>query len=139
MSERRSVLGSAKLIALCTLLSRITGLLRDILLNAAFGQGRVADAFNFGFQIPNLFRRLFGEGALTAVFVPTFTKTLDADGRPAAWRLLSRTATLLTLVLLALIIVIELVLLALWLLCDRGEGGNSLVLALTALMLPFML
>ena len=61
--------GSAKLIALCTLGSRITGLARDIVINSAFGQGWVQDAFNYGFQVPNLFRRLFGEGALSAVFV----------------------------------------------------------------------
>lgn len=139
MSQRRSVLSSAKLIALCTLLSRVTGLLREILFAYAFGQTYVADAFKFGFLIPNLFRRLFGEGALTAVFVPTLTRTLDSHGRPAAWQLLSRTATLLTLVLLALIVLIEFVLLALWLLPDRSASGQSLVLALTALMLPFML
>lgn len=139
MSERRSVLGSAKLIALCTLLSRVTGLLREILFAWAFGQSYVADAFKFGFLIPNLFRRLFGEGALTAVFVPTFTRTLDTDGRPAAWQLLSRTATLLTLVLVALIVLIELILLGLWLGSAGGTAGNSLVILLTALMLPFML
>jgi putative peptidoglycan lipid II flippase len=139
MSERRSILGSAKLIALCTLLSRITGLLREILFAWAFGQTYVADAFKFGFLIPNLFRRLFGEGALTAVFVPTFTRTLDADGRPAAWQLLSRTATLLTLVLLSLVVLIELFLLVFWLMSDHGSAGHSLVITLTALMLPFML
>src|SRR5262245_24286958 len=135
MSQRRSVLSSARLIALCTLLSRVSGLLRDVLLNAAFGKGRIADAFTFVFRIPNLFGRLFGEGALTAVFVPTFTKALDGNGRPAAWRLLSRTATLLTVVLSALILFFEIVLLIIWLL---GGNRDSLVLALTAIMLPFM-
>src|SRR5262245_42525777 len=77
-------LGSAKIIAACTLLSRITGLARDILMNRAFGQGWEQDAFVFGFAIPNLFRRLFGEGALSAVFVPVFTEVLDKKGRPAA-------------------------------------------------------
>ncbi|MBI5864800.1 MAG: murein biosynthesis integral membrane protein MurJ [Planctomycetes bacterium] len=136
MSERPTILRSAKLIAICTLLSRITGLLRDMLLAHAFGQTRIADAFNFAFQIPNIFRRLFGEGALTAVFVPTFTRTLEKDGKPAAWMLLARTATLLTATLTGIIVLIEAVLLVIWQL--RG-GNDSLVLSLTALMLPFML
>ena len=69
MSNDSRYLGSAKLIAVCTLLSRFTGLARDIVLNRHFGQNWVQDAFNYGFLIPNLFRRLFGEGALSAVFV----------------------------------------------------------------------
>lgn len=143
MSAHRPLLSSAKWLALCTLLSRVTGLLRDILLARAFGQGRIADAFNFGFLVPNLFRRLFGEGALNAVFVPTFMQTLTKDGRPAAWRLFARTLTLLTLVLLALIVLIELVLLLIWQFAPAGEpataANRALVLSLTALMLPFML
>lgn len=139
MPSNRSLLGSAKWIAACTALSRVSGLLRDMLLAHAFGQGRIADAFNFGFLIPNIFRRLFGEGALTAVFVPTFTKTLENEGRPSAWQLLSRTATLLTIVLAGLTVLIELVLLALWLAPWGDAAGRALPISLTALMLPFMI
>src|SRR5512141_2395034 len=114
MAARRSVVSSAKLIAICTLVSRITGLIRDILLARTFGLGWVQDAFSFGFQFPNLFRRLFGEGAMSPVFVPTFTKTLEKEGREAAWRLLARTLALMALGLTALIIVIALVLVAIW-------------------------
>jgi len=131
-------LGSAKLIALCTLLSRITGLARDIVLNRAFGQGWVQDAFNYGFQIPNLFRRLFGEGALSAVFVPVFTEVLDRQGRPAAWTLLGRVAGLMTLVLSGIIVVVEAGILVLWLVLP-GEPMRQLQMGLTALMLPFMI
>lgn len=139
MPSNRSLLGSAKWIAACTALSRVSGLLRDMLLAHAFGQGRIADAFNFGFLIPNIFRRLFGEGALTAVFVPTCTKTLENEGRPSAWQLLSRTATLLTIVLAGLTVLIELVLLALWLAPWGDAAGRALPISLTALMLPFMI
>src|SRR5262245_52332282 len=109
MTKQRSLISSAKLIAVCTLASRLTGLLRDMLLLHSFGQTWVADAFNFAFQFPNLFRRLFGEGALAAVFVPTFTRTLESDGREAAWRLLARTLALLTVTLVGVILALELV------------------------------
>src|SRR5262245_7927272 len=107
-------LNSAKILALCTLLSRVTGLARDIIVNRAFGQSWVQDAFNYGFQIPNLFRRLFGEGALSAVFVPVFTEVLDKRGRPAAWTLLGRVAGLMTLALTSLTILLELIAIAIW-------------------------
>jgi len=131
-------LGSAKLIAVCTLLSRITGLARDIVLNRAFGQGWVQDAFNYGFQVPNLFRRLFGEGALSAVFVPVFTEVLDRQGRPAAWTLLGRVAGLMTLVLSIIVVVVELAILVLWFVL-KSEPMRELQMSLTALMLPFMI
>ena len=142
MSAQRSVVSSAKLIAICTLASRFTGLARDILLAQAFGLGWVQDAFSYAFQFPNLFRRLFGEGAMAPVFVPTFTQTLEADGHPAAWQLLARTLALLTLTLTALIVLIMLVIAGIWF-ASSGTSeqleSRHLLLALTALMLPFML
>jgi len=143
MSETRSVVSSAKLIAICTLLSRITGLIREMLLAHSFGLRWVLDAFNYGFTIPNLFRRLLGEGAMAAVFVPTFTQVLEKEGRPAAWRLLARTLALLSLALVTIVIVLEAVILAIWYLAPGGDPGEQasrqLLLWLTALMLPFML
>ena len=131
-------LSSAKLLAFCTLLSRVTGLARDIIVNRAFGQSWVQDAFNYGFQIPNLFRRLFGEGALSAVFVPVFTEVLDKQGRPAAWTLLGRVAGLMTLTLATLTIVLELTALAIWQFAP-GSPMRQLQVTLTAIMLPFMI
>ncbi len=130
-------LGSAKIIAVCTLISRVSGLARDIVMNRAFGQGWVQDAFVFGFTIPNLFRRLFGEGALSAVFVPVFTEVLDKKGRPAAWVLLGRVAGFLTLVLSAIVVLIEAIVLVLWLMLPE-EPMRLLQMGLTALMMPFM-
>lgn len=131
-------LGSARLIAACTLLSRVTGLARDIVLNRAYGQNWVQDAFNYGFLIPNLFRRLFGEGALSAIFIPTFTDVLDKNGKPAAWVLLGRVMSLMVLILTAATILLELGALAVY---HFSPGGpmRTLQIGLSAVMVPFMI
>ena len=69
--------------------SRLLGVGREMVLAALFGAGSGVemDAFNVAFRVPNLLRDLFAEGAMTAAFVPTFTRTLKRDGREAAWRL----------------------------------------------------
>ena len=67
-----------------TLISRILGFLRDILLARVFGTGLVADAFVVAFRFPNLFRRLFGEGAFNSAFVPLFARRLEGEGPSAA-------------------------------------------------------
>ncbi|HEY3245106.1 MAG TPA: murein biosynthesis integral membrane protein MurJ [Phycisphaerae bacterium] len=134
----QAFVGSAKIIAGWTLVSRITGLARDILLNAAFGQTWIQDAFNYGFLIPNLFRRLFGEGALSAVFVPNFTEALHRDGEEAAWQLLGKVLARMVAGLTALTFVLEALLLAIW--CSRPERAmHQLILSMTAIMLPFMI
>lgn len=67
-----------------TLISRLLGFIRDILLAAVLGTGLVADAFVVAFRFPNLFRRLFGEGAFNSAFVPLFAKRLEGKGTTAA-------------------------------------------------------
>ncbi len=69
--------------------SRVLGVARETVLAAKFGAGAgpEMDAFNIAFRVPNLLRDLFAEGAMTAAFVPTFTRTLTERGREAAWRL----------------------------------------------------
>src|SRR5258708_5098407 len=67
-----------------TLLSRIVGFVRDIVLSAVLGSGAVADAFVVAFKLPNFFRRLFAEGAFSAAFVPLFARELQGHGRDAA-------------------------------------------------------
>jgi len=67
-----------------TAVSRVLGFLRDILIAAALGTGPVADAFFVAFKFPNLFRRLFAEGAFNAAFVPLFAGRLERDGAAAA-------------------------------------------------------
>ncbi len=143
MAGYSSILSSAKLVALCTLLSRVTGMLRDMLLAHNYGLVWVKDAFEFAFQVPNLFRRLFGEGALAAAFVPGFSRVLQNEGREAAWRLLARTLALLSTILIVVTIAAELGLLAIWLSLPADsslrEGVGFLQISLTAIMLPFMI
>ena len=67
-----------------TLLSRVVGFVRDIVLSAVLGSGAVADAFIVAFKLPNFFRRLFAEGAFSAAFVPLFSRELQGHGRDQA-------------------------------------------------------
>ena len=67
-----------------TLLSRILGFAREMLMAAALGTGPVADAFYAAFQFPNTFRRLFAEGAFNAAFVPLFAREIEAGGMDGA-------------------------------------------------------
>ena len=93
MSAAKPRLGrAAGLISLATMLSRLLGLVREQLFAALLGAGRMADAFNVAFRIPNLLRDLFAEGALSAAFVPAFKAALKRDGRDGAWRLGNRVA-----------------------------------------------
>ena len=66
------MLKSSGLMALATLTSRLLGMAREMVYAAFMGTGWVASAFFVAFQVPNLFRRLLGEGALTAAFIPVF-------------------------------------------------------------------
>jgi putative peptidoglycan lipid II flippase len=69
-----------------TLISRVLGLARDMFYTSFMGTGWVADAFNLAFTVPNLFRRLLGEGALTAAFIPIFKEKEKSDGEQEMWR-----------------------------------------------------
>jgi len=91
-----------------TLVSRVTGFVRDILIAALLGAGPVADAFFVAFKLPNFFRRLTGEGALTVAFVPMFAGSLEADGRKAAVDFAAEVQAVLLAVLLAFLLAIEL-------------------------------
>ena len=75
-----NLLRAASTISLFTLASRITGLVRDVVIASVFGAGASFDAFNVAFRIPNLLRRLFGEGAFSQAFVPTLARARAADG-----------------------------------------------------------
>ncbi len=78
---------SAGVTGAATLASRILGLARDQMLAALFGAGNEMDAFVVAFRIPNLVRDLFAEGAMSAAFVPAFTRELTLHGKRDAWRL----------------------------------------------------
>ena len=70
-----------------TLLSRLTGLLREQVFAILFGAGNMTDAYNIAFRIPAALRNLFAEGALSASIVPTFTRVRIEQGDDRAWRL----------------------------------------------------
>ena len=91
-----------------TLMSRILGFTREMLMAAALGTGPVADAFNAAFRFPNTFRRLFAEGAFNAAFVPLFAKEIEANGMAGAKRFSEEVFGVLFTVLLGLTILMEL-------------------------------
>src|SRR5512143_1556635 len=99
----RRLARSAGLIGLATMASRLLGLVREQALAFLFGAGNEMDAFNVAFRIPNLFRDLFAEGAMSAAFVPAFTRRLTLAGREDAWRLGNYVVNALVLVTLALV------------------------------------
>jgi murein biosynthesis integral membrane protein MurJ len=85
-----------------TLMSRVLGFVRDVLLAAAVGAGPVADAFVVAFRLPNLFRRLFAEGAFNSAFIPLFGRAVEEDGEESARRFAGEIGTALLFCLLAL-------------------------------------
>lgn len=91
-----------------TLLSRVFGFVRDILIAATLGSGWVADAFVVAFRFPNLFRRLFGEGAFNSAFVPIFARKIEGEGQEAARAFAEDAMAGLVFVLLILTILTEL-------------------------------
>jgi len=97
-----SLFRSASVVSGLTLLSRITGLVRELLIAATFGASSMTDAFNVAFRIPNLFRRFFGEGAFSQAFVPVLAATKAQQGDAATRLLIDRVATVLAWALLGL-------------------------------------
>jgi putative peptidoglycan lipid II flippase len=91
-----------------TLLSRVFGFLRDMVIAMAFGSSASADAFFVAFRIPNMQRRILGEGAVTAAFIPVFTETLTQKGESAAWKMTANLFNILfiTLSLVSLFILV---------------------------------
>jgi len=126
-----------------TFLSRVFGFLRDILIAATLGSGLVADAFFVAFRFPNLFRRLFGEGAFNSAFVPLFAKRLEAEGRESARAFAEEAMSGLVLILLALTVVAELTMP--FLMYGLAPGFNEtpdkfdLAVLLTRITMPYLL
>ena len=97
-----SLLKSASTVSLWTLASRITGLVRELLIASAFGASALTDAFNVAFRIPNLFRRLFAEGAFSQAFVPVLAASKATKGDAATKIAIDHVATLLAWALMCL-------------------------------------
>ncbi|MCC6767213.1 MAG: murein biosynthesis integral membrane protein MurJ [Deltaproteobacteria bacterium] len=99
MSEKRQIARAAGLVGGLTVVSRVTGLVRDIVVGYLFGAGMGADAFFVAYRIPNLLRRLVAEGAATAAFIPVFTGYLAHGPRAEADRVARVLFTMMALVL----------------------------------------
>ena len=100
-----SLFKAASTVSLLTLASRVTGLVRDLLMASTFGANALTDAFNVAFRIPNLFRRLFAEGAFSQAFVPVLAHAKERDGEEAVRRMVDSVATVLAWALLVTCVV----------------------------------
>src|SRR5512139_3747474 len=116
------MLKSSGAMAVATMTSRVLGMAREMVYGWFMGTGMVADAFVMAFQIPNLFRRLLGEGALTAAFIPIFKRKEKTEGEAAMWNAANATCSGLVVVTAA---VVGLGVLVLSLVISLAEGRSS--------------
>ena len=121
-----------------TMLSRITGLLRELLIARAFGASGFTDAFFVAFRIPNLLRRLFAEGAFSQAFVPILAEYANKKGTDPAKELIDKVATALMWTLLLITVVGILAAPAVVYLVATGLDGNSEIFGLSVLMTRIM-
>ena len=133
-----NLLRTASTVSLWTLLSRITGLVREQLVAHAFGASATTDAFNIAFRIPNLMRRLFAEGAFSAAFVPLLAATREREGDEHTRGLINAVATILfwTLLLTCVIGVLGAPVIV-WLF-GAGLQERDLAIVMTRWMLPYI-
>ncbi|MRR55275.1 MAG: murein biosynthesis integral membrane protein MurJ [Deltaproteobacteria bacterium] len=99
MSEKKNIARAAGIMGIATILSRIMGMVRDMVVSRLFGAGFATDAFFAAFQIPNMLRRFFAEGALTSAFVPTFSEWYTQKSKDEARELANICFSLLTIVM----------------------------------------
>lgn len=104
MSEKKHIARAAGVLGFATVISRIMGMVRDMVVSRLFGAGFATDAFFAAFQIPNMLRRFFAEGALTSAFVPTFSDVHGRQGEDESRRLANVCFTLLTIVMAAIVL-----------------------------------
>ena len=133
-----NLLRAASTISLFTLASRVTGLVRDIVISSVFGAGASFDAFNVAFRIPNLLRRLFGEGAFSQAFVPTLARARAADGDEATRQLIDAVATVLFSALVVTCVVgVVAAPVVVWLMASGLERFDDAVV-MTRVMFPYI-
>ncbi|MGD0387628.1 MAG: murein biosynthesis integral membrane protein MurJ, partial [Tepidisphaeraceae bacterium] len=133
-----SFVAHAKLISILTLLSRVLGMARESVVANYFGATVVAQAFSVAFSIPNLFRKLLGEGALSAAFIPLYAQALKTGDKDEANRFAAASFNLLAAILVVLTVVGEG---TLWLIAHliQFRSDNLLVIKFTAVMLPYVI
>jgi putative peptidoglycan lipid II flippase len=132
------MLKSSGAMAAATLTSRVLGMVREMVYAAFMGNKWVASAFTLAFQVPNLFRRLLGEGALTAAFIPIFKQKEVKEGETEMWRCAN--AVISALVIAAGAVTVLAVLgISIALAVGQFEDETRLMLQLLRLMFPYML
>src|ERR1051325_3170209 len=138
MSEPSKLVQATGAMGMATLASRVLGLAREIVFAAFLGQTLVASAFFFAFQIPNLFRRLLGEGALTAAFIPVFTEKLTKEGHESPRRAAHRVASCL-FTICCLLTSLTAIVLAMVVLAFPVSAKTRFILSLTQWMMPYLI
>lgn len=137
-NRTRGLFRGLRVVSLLTLLSRILGMIRDIGMATLFGNGPIMDSFSVAFKLPNLMRRLLGEGALSTAFLPMFLRELEQNGRASSWKLV--TAVLFWLMVFSVLVVsaAETVLI---ILSTTGNPGSEtqLLYWLSGLLLPYLI
>ncbi|WP_421881751.1 murein biosynthesis integral membrane protein MurJ [Pacificispira sp.] len=125
-----------------TMASRVLGFVRDAMMAAVLGAGPAAEAFVVAFRLPNLFRRLFAEGALNAALVPIYAKRMEREGRDSAVRFGGEAAVLLILVMLALTVLAMAFMPVVILVLAPGfaddEATFALAVALSTVTFPYL-
>lgn len=143
MRHQKNILHSAAIVSAYTVLSRITGLIRDMVISTLLGTSHSADALFIAYRIPNLLRRLTADGAVTAAFIPVFTEEMDKNGREKAMRIAGSFFYLISL-LLAVAAVAGIVfsreILSVYALGFRETAGKiELAVLLNRIMFPYMI
>lgn len=132
---------SASIVSLLTLASRITGLVRELLVASAFGASATTDAFQVAFRIPNLLRRLFAEGAFSQAFVPILAESRARQGDEATHRLIDAVGSVLfwALLVVSLLGVVAAPVLV-WLMASglQESGGFDAAVVMTRWMFPYI-
>src|SRR5918995_3489753 len=124
-----------------TLLSRLVGFVRDVVLSAVLGSGAIADAFFVAFKLPNFFRRLFAEGAFSAAFVPLFSRELQDHGRAEAiaFARQAHAALLLVLVPFSAILIIAMPLVVGLLAPGMRDDSTTFAMEFGRIAFPYLL
>lgn len=130
-AESSKIVRNASVVAGATLLSRVLGFVRDLIVAFALGAGLPADAFFVAFRIPNLLRRLFGEGSLTMAFVPVFSRVRREQGEQAAFEMARSAMTWLLIILGVLTLLAILFAKQLVLVIAPGFNSNPELMSLT--------
>lgn len=142
MDEKKRVTRATGIIGAATLLSRVFGYVRDMVIAGFLGAATASDAFFVAFRIPNLMRRLFAEGSLSIAFVPVFTEEIQANGRERAFDMARSAIRLLSIILVVVTMLGMLFSPALVQVIGFGFADTpekfSLTVSLTRIMFPYV-